>query len=135
LTPVPDRADEYELDVARELKDHSPTCTKCGARLRAKGRFCSQCGADAPVVQEKWSAAELRAAVQELADERELDIRDEIRTAHGRLYFATHRRSGVLQTLQLDETESGDYALAVTDLLQRILAETTAVPSSPSPPN
>jgi len=126
LTPVPDQADEHDLEVARELRDHTPSCGKCGARFRSNGRFCTQCGADASAMQEAWSSDELRVAVQERASERELEILDDIRIPGGRVYFAVHARTRALHALQLEETDAGEFALAVTGMLQQLLAETTA---------
>jgi hypothetical protein len=129
-TPVPGQRGEFEIDVARELPDEMPFCKKCGHRLRPNSRFCSNCREEAP--QEKWPSSDLRDAAQERADERELEIRDEMRVARGRMYFAIHRRTGALQALLLEEVSGGDFALSRSDYLQTLLARVSDRKSTPT---
>ncbi|KPK35884.1 MAG: hypothetical protein AMJ65_17020 [Phycisphaerae bacterium SG8_4] len=127
LTPSRLDSDEYILDVVRELDSTLPSfenaCSRCGTPLRQWGRFCSKCGMDLySIADQKWTADELREAVQEFATDR-FDILGEMRTqGGGRIYFARDVASGRVEALRLQKTREDEFSLGFTGVLKPLVA-------------
>jgi hypothetical protein len=127
LTPSSTDPEEYILDVFEKLDSTLPSfdnpCSKCGTRLHKWGRYCPQCGTDlCDKAEQKWSADELREAVQEFATDR-FEILGEMRTqGEGRIYFARDILSGQVEVLRLRKTGEDEFALGFTGILKPVVA-------------
>jgi len=127
LTPSRLNPDEYILDVVKELDSTLPSfensCSRCGTPLRQWGRFCSKCGMDLySTADQKWTADELREAVQEFAADR-FEILGEMRTqGGGRVYFARDVASGKVEALRLQKTREDEFSLGFTGVLKPLVA-------------
>jgi hypothetical protein len=98
-------------------------CHKCGSSLQKWGRFCPKCGTDLYNTDEqKWTADELREAVQEFATDR-FEILGEMRTqGGGRIYFARDVPSGRVEALRLQKTSGDEFSLGFTGILKPVVA-------------
>ena len=127
LTPSRLNPDEYILDVVKELDSTLPSfensCSRCGSPLRQWSRFCGKCGMDLySTADQKWTADELREAVQEFATDR-FEILGEMRTqGGGRIYFARDVASGKVEALRLQKTREDEFSLGFTGVLKPIVA-------------
>lgn len=127
LAPSRLNPDEYILDVVKELDSTLPSfensCSRCGTPLRQWGRFCSKCGMDLySTADQKWTADELREAVQEFATGR-FEILGEMRTqGGGRIYFARDVASGKVEALRLQKTREDEFSLGFTGVLKPVVA-------------
>jgi hypothetical protein len=119
--------DEYVLDVIDELNPALPSfdnpCHKCGTRLHKWGRFCPKCGTDLyDKSEQKWTAEELREAVQEFATDR-FEILGEMQTqGGGRVYFARDIQSGKVEALRLQKKSDDEFDLGFTGILKPVVA-------------
>jgi hypothetical protein len=127
LAPGRGQPDEYVLDVVKELDSTLPSfenfCSQCGAPLRQWGRFCTRCGADQySTADQRWTADELRDAVQSLAEGR-FEILGEMRTqGGGRIYFARDVASGKVEALRLQKKSEDEFSLGFTGVLKPVVA-------------
>lgn len=127
LSPSRADPDEYLLDVVKELDSTLPSfensCSRCGTPLRQWGRFCTKCGLDLySTADQRWTADELRDAVQEFAADR-FEILGEMRTqGGGRLYFARDVASGKVEALRLQKTREDEFSLGFTGVLKPVVA-------------
>jgi hypothetical protein len=127
LTPSRMEPDEYVLDVIDELNPTLPSfdnpCAKCGTRLHKWGRFCPKCGTDLyDKSEQKWTAEELREAVQEFATDR-FEILGEMQTqGGGRVYFARDIESGKVEALRLQKKSEDEFSLGFTGILRPVVA-------------
>jgi len=127
LTPSRMEPDEYVLDVFDELNPTLPSfdnpCAKCGTRMQKWGRFCPNCGNDLyDRSEQKWTADELRDAVQEFATDR-FEILGEMQTqGGGRVYFARDIESGKVEALRLQKKSEDEFDLGFTGILQPVVA-------------
>jgi hypothetical protein len=127
LEPSRTQPDEYMLDVVKELDSTLPSfenyCNKCGTPLRQWGRFCTKCGTDLhSTADQRWTADELREAVQEFARGK-FDILGEMRTQEGgRIYFVRDVASGKVETLRLQNKGADEFDLGFTGVLKPVVA-------------
>jgi hypothetical protein len=127
LTPSRMEPDEFLLDVVQELDSTLPSfdnpCGKCGTNLHKWGRFCPKCGADLyDKAEQKWTADELREAVQDFATDR-FEILGEMRTqGGGRIYFARDVTSGKVEALRLKKQSGDEFSLGFTGILKPVVA-------------
>ncbi len=127
LTPSQTDPDEFLLDVVDELDSTLPSfdnpCHKCGTRLYKWGRFCPNCGTDLyDKAEQKWTADELREAVQEFATD-SFEILGEMRTqGGGRIYFARDFVTQKVEVLRLQRTSEDEFSLGFTGVLKPVIA-------------
>jgi hypothetical protein len=127
LSPSRMDPNEFVLDVVNELDSTLPSfdnpCDKCGTRLHRWGRFCPKCGADLyDKAEQKWTAEELREAVQEFATNR-FEILGEMQTqGGGRIYFARDIESGKVGALRLQKQSEDEFNLGFTGILKPVVA-------------
>ena len=127
LSPSLIDPDEYVLDVINELDSTVPSidnpCHKCGSSLQKWGRFCPKCGVDLYNTDEqKWTAEELRDAVQEFATDRFEILGEMITQGGGRIYFARDIPSGRVEALRLQKKSGDEFSLGFTGILKPVVA-------------
>lgn len=127
LTPSRSDPDEFVLDVVKELDATLPAfdnpCGKCGTRLQKWGRFCPKCGTDlCDKAEQKWTAEELREAVQDFATDRFEILGEMITQGGGRIYFARDIPSGRVEALRLQKTSGDEFSLGFTGILKPVIA-------------
>jgi hypothetical protein len=133
----PGAGGQYDLELVAELREDVPAgekfCGHCGGKIRAWGRFCTHCGKELLPDTERYSADELRKAVQAALQDR-FEILGDMRSQEGRVYFARERKTGKIQALRLTAQAGDEFAIRVTRAFEALALSRKPTAAAPPPP-